>query len=163
VLTDLNLKHFRVFRDLLSHQGNLAVMKLLDDGRYYRVRIQKELEHDAEVAFIDFGFKKIVSRRELLALVSTLSNSVLQPAYGIHCELAHGEVKLEKENWDNLLLDKYIQVGIGNRNSDGMYSVTFTDDPANQNIVNALFPKLKAPAPDNSQSITWFSQCLFRL
>ena len=130
-------------------------MKLLDDGRYYRVRILKELVHDAEAAFIDFGFKKIVSRQELLAPLTTLSNFVLQPAYGIHCELDHGEVKLKKENWDNLLLYKYIQVRIGNKNSDGMYSVTLTDDPANKNIVNALFPKPKAPAPDNSQSIKY--------
>ena len=163
MLTDLNLKHFRVFRDVLSHQGNLAVMKLLDDGRYYRVRIQKELVHDAEVAFIDFGFKKIVSRQELLAPLTTLSNFVLQPAYGIHCELAHGDVQLRQEEWDNLLMDKYIQVTIGNRNSDGMYSVTFTDDPANQNLVNALFPKPKAPSSDNTPSTTYYIFSLFIL
>jgi len=139
------------------------VIKLLDDGRYYRVRILKELEHDAEVESIDFGFKRIVSRQELLAPLTTLLNSVLQPAYGIHCELDHGEVKLKKENWDNLLLDKYIQVRIGNKNSNGMYSVTFTDDPSNQNIVNSLFPKPKGPSSDNTPSTTYYIFSLFIL
>ena len=137
------------------------MIKLLDDGRFYRVCIQKELRiHDAEVEFIDFGFKRIVSRREILAPLAILSNCVFQPAFGIHCELAHGDVHIDKDKWENILLDEYIQVSIGNKNQIGIYSVTLDDDPLNQNIVTALFPKPKEPAPDNAPSKLYLSHCV---
>ena len=113
-------------------------MKWSSNGQYYRCRILKETGTSAEIQFIDYGDILTVSRREIFVPVAS-SRLFTQPAFGINCILSpEGAAALKKEDWDSLLLEKSFEVKIDRKNPDGTYTVAFTNNSYNQQILGSL-------------------------
>ena len=97
---------------------------------------------------MDYGNRLVVHQQAVLAPVEALSSQFSQPAFGVHCALEEGEMVVqEKKDFDGILLGKSVEIRIGERKKDGSFSITFTDDPCNDDVVRALFPKPKKNYP----------------
>ena len=123
----------------------VGVYKWPVDDRHYRIRVLEEFENgQLKIELMDYGNRLVVPQQAVLAPVEALSSQFSQPAFGVHCALDEGEVVvIEKTDFDMVLLGKSVEIRFGERKKDGSYSVTFTDDPCNNDIVHALFPKPK--------------------
>ncbi len=78
-------------------------------------------------------------RRDIFAPVAS-SRLFTQPAFGINCVLspAEGAADLKKEDWDAGLLEKSFEVKINRKNPDGTYTVAFTNNSYNQQVLGSL-------------------------
>jgi len=148
-----------MYADVNSHVGDFAVIKFSEDGQYYRVKIHKEFVNEAEVWFVDYGNVLKVPKRKVLAPVGALS-LFAKPTFGIFCQLSTAVASPEK--WEASLLDRSVHVRINDCKND-LYFVTFTNNPLNNRIVNALnisaasnqtAPQIRNPAANPSSFIS---------
>lgn len=124
-----------LYVDTKSRLGHHGVVLWDVDQVYYRVRVTKELLNEAEVEFIDYGNSIWLPRGRILAPLGNLT-SLRQPPLGVHCQL-NGDVSLSVSKWTHLIMDKWIRVKMGNCMEE-VYTVTFTSDPCNREIVKIL-------------------------
>ena len=113
-------------------------MKWYQNGQYYRCRILKETGTSAEIQLIDLGDVITVPRRDIFASAAS-SRLFTQPAFGINCVLSpEGTADLKKEDWDAVLLEKSFEVKINRKNPDDTYTVAFTNNAYNQQVLGSL-------------------------
>ncbi|XP_057380096.1 tudor domain-containing protein 6-like [Daphnia carinata] len=135
-----------LYVDVESRLGHHGVVHWEVDQLYYRVRVTKELPNDVEVQFIDYGNSVCMPRRKILAPLGNLTR-FRQPPYGVDCRLDLN-VTLPVSKWNNLILDKWIKVKMGPC-IEGAYSVTFTSDPCNSEIVKILGARASSKFVEN--------------
>lgn len=135
-----------LYVDIESRLGHHGVVLWDLDQLYYRVRVTKELPNDVEVQFIDYGNSVCMPRSKILAPLGNLTR-FRQPPYGVHCQLDLN-VTLAVSKWNHLIRDKWIQVKMGPC-IEGVYSVTFTNDPCNTEIVKILMGNASSKFVEN--------------
>ncbi|KAI9557906.1 hypothetical protein GHT06_014658 [Daphnia sinensis] len=145
--SETNPPHLYV--DVESRLGQHGVVLWDVDQLYYRVRVTKELPNDVEVQFIDYGNSVCMPRRKILAPLVNLTR-FRQPPYGVHCQLDLN-VTLPVSKWNHLILDKWIKVKMGSC-IEGIYSVSFTNDPCNSEIVKNLMASASSKLVENGNN-----------
>jgi hypothetical protein len=66
--------------------------------------------------------------------------SFRHPPFAIHCKI-DGDVMFSIPNWSDLMYEKNINVKIGSC-VDGIYSVTLTNDPCNNEIAKVISSRI---------------------
>ncbi len=125
-----------LYSDALSHVGDLGVVHWSEDSQYYRIRVHAEFVQDVVVRFVDYGNVLRTARHNVFAVVSHPTKLLARSPFGIFCTAAG--VTLADDRWATLLADQSVHVLIGQRDNDDVYTVTFTNDPCNAPVIEAL-------------------------
>ncbi len=138
-----------LYADVKSHLGHVGIHQSAQDNRFYRVRIAKEMVHDSEIFFVDYGNSLRVPRCKILAPLDSLSQFE-HPPFGIRCRLVD-DVTLSVAKWNAAIQDKSIRVKIG-KCVDGIYSVSFTEHPCNKDIAKILETKVPLKSTNSAET-----------
>ena len=129
-----------LYADVEKHLGHIGIHKWAEDDNYYRVRIIKEMVHEVDIFFIDYGNVLCVPRCNILAPVESLTRFQHTP-FGIRCRFLD-QVTLSKDQWYEAIVEKSLRVKIG-KCEDGIYSVSLTEDAINMDVSKIFKPKVQ--------------------
>ena len=129
------------------HSGDFVLAKFSDDGLWYRAEvIGVDLDGTAQVTFIDYGKKEIISPKDLMMCPENLLEL---PVQAIPCTLAKVP---RRDSWpssykeliDSLVTDRVLKATVMCPASDGMITtVTLENAEAGVNVSQSVLEKLQ--------------------